>query len=127
MVSFGENLKRERETRGISLQEISEHTKIGVRQLKAIEDEQLDHLPGGIFNKSFVRQYARYLGLDEDQIIAEYLQSLGAAPEAPTATANVSPEEKSLPTAAGYPRLLSLDRGYFPICAHRCVYKYKRP
>ena len=106
MASFGDNLKREREARGISLQEISEHTRIGVAQLKAIEDEQLDHLPGGIFNKSFVRQYARYLGLDEDQVIAEYLQTLGAAPEAPAAAANVSPEKMSLPAGAGYPRLI---------------------
>src|SRR5471030_3167345 len=84
MSAFGENLKKERETRGISLQEISDHTRIGVRQLRAIEEEQLDQLPGGIFNKSFVRQYARYLGLDEDRIVAEYMKGLGASPEAAT-------------------------------------------
>ena len=84
MSAFGENLKKEREARGISLQEISDHTRIGVRQLKAVEEEQLDQLPGGIFNKSFVRQYARYLGLDEDRIVAEYVKALGASPEAAT-------------------------------------------
>ena len=81
MSAFGENLKKERETRGISLQEISDHTRIGVRQLKAIEEEHLELLPGGIFNKSFVRQYARYLGLDEERIVSEYQETLGSPVE----------------------------------------------
>ncbi len=43
--------------------------------IKAIEAERFDQLPGGIFNKSYVRQYARYLGLDEEQVASEYLQA----------------------------------------------------
>lgn len=47
--------------------------------LKAIETERFDLLPGGIFNKSYVRQYARYLGLDEEKLASEYLRA--AAPD----------------------------------------------
>jgi len=63
--------------RGVSLDEIAESTKIGTRLLKALEDEQFDLLPGGIFNKGFVRAYAKYLGMDEDRAVADYLQAAG--------------------------------------------------
>jgi len=75
MGSFGENLRREREMRGVTLEEISAATKISVRFLKSIEDEEFSRLPGGIFNRSFVRAYARYLGLDEEPLLAEYQQT----------------------------------------------------
>jgi len=69
---FGEKLRRQREMRGVSLEEISATTKIGTRSLQAIENEDFDKLPGGIFNKGFVRAYARYLGLDEEQTVADF-------------------------------------------------------
>jgi cytoskeleton protein RodZ len=72
MGSFGENLRREREMRGVTLEEISAATKISVRFLKSIENEDFSKLPGGLFNRSFVRAYARYLGLEEDTLLAEY-------------------------------------------------------
>ncbi len=72
MASFGENLRREREMRGVTLQEISAATKIGVRFLLALEDEEFAKLPGGIFTRSFIRAYAKYLGLDEERVLAEY-------------------------------------------------------
>ena len=72
MASFGENLQREREMRGVTLQEISAATKIGVRFLQALETEDFGKLPGGIFTRSFIRAYARYLGLDEESVLAEY-------------------------------------------------------
>jgi len=68
---FGEYLRREREMRGVSLEEISAATKISIRFLQAIENEELAKLPGGIFTRSFVRTYARYLGLDEDRVLAD--------------------------------------------------------
>jgi len=71
--SFGERLKREREMRGIKLEDIAESTKIGKRNLVALEQEQFDQLPGGIFNKGFVRAYAKYLGLDEEQAVNDFL------------------------------------------------------
>jgi cytoskeleton protein RodZ len=72
MGSFGENLRRERELRGVTLEEISAATKISVRFLNSIENEEFSRLPGGIFNRSFVRAYVRYLGLDEDPLLEEY-------------------------------------------------------
>lgn len=79
MASFGERLKREREMRNVSLEEIAESTKIGKRNLLALEDEEFNKLPGGIFNKGFVRAYAKYLGLDEDQAVTDFLAAENAA------------------------------------------------
>ena len=66
--------------RGISLDEISSATKIGTRLLRALEEGQLDLLPGGIFNKGYVRAYARHLGLDEEQAVADYLEATDETP-----------------------------------------------
>src|SRR5580698_10838657 len=78
--SFGEKLKQEREKRQITLEQISISTKIGTRMLQALEEDKFNQLPGGIFNKGFVRAYSRVVGLDEDQTVAEYLQASGDAP-----------------------------------------------
>ena len=80
MPSFGEKLRKEREKRKISLDEISSTTKIGTRMLQALEEDKFNLLPGGIFNKGFVRAYARAVGLDEDQTVADYLVASGDAP-----------------------------------------------
>lgn len=86
---FGEHLKREREMRGVSLEEVSQATRISTRFLEAIENERWDELPGGVFNRGFIRAIARFLGLDEDGLVAEYaLDTKGAhdvkaAPEHP--------------------------------------------
>ena len=77
MDSFGERLKREREKRGVTLDEISVATKISTRMLRALEAEKFDQLPGGIFNKGFVRAYAQHLAMDEDQAVADYLAAIG--------------------------------------------------
>ena len=61
--TFGERLKRERELREVTLEEITAGTRIGARFLEALENEQWDKLPGGVFNRGFVRAIARYLGL----------------------------------------------------------------
>ncbi|HXA79479.1 MAG TPA: RodZ domain-containing protein [Candidatus Acidoferrales bacterium] len=74
---FGEHLRREREMRGVSLDEISAATRISTRFLEAIEKDQWDQLPGGVFNRGFIRSIARFLGLDEDSLVAEY--ALGTA------------------------------------------------
>ena len=78
-MAFGADLKRERELRGISLQEISKVTKISIRLLDAIEMDRYDILPEGIFRKSFIKSYARYLGMNEDKILQEYLLATQAA------------------------------------------------
>jgi transcriptional regulator with XRE-family HTH domain len=69
---FGEHLKREREMRGVSLAEVSAATRISTRFLEAIESDRWESLPGGVFNRGFIRSVARYLGLDEDSMVAEY-------------------------------------------------------
>ena len=86
MGAFGERLKREREKRKITLDEVAKATKIGARLLQAIEEEKFDQLPGGMFNKAFVRSYARHLGLNEDQAAADYMEAFRARhPEDPLA------------------------------------------
>src|SRR5438132_13616275 len=89
MPSFGEELRQAREERGISLRQISDATHIGVRFLQAIESDNYSILPGGIFTRSFVRSYARYIGIDEEQALARYNQQLeeqgGEPPRTPAA------------------------------------------
>lgn len=70
--NFGERLKRERELREVTLEEITSATRIGPRFLNALENEDWEKLPGGVFNRGFVRSIARYLGLDEEAFLAEY-------------------------------------------------------
>jgi cytoskeletal protein RodZ len=82
MGAFGDRLRREREMRGITLEEITESTKISRRHLEALEGEHFDQLPGGVFNKGFVRAYARFLGIDGDQAVADYAAASNEQPEA---------------------------------------------
>ena len=74
MPSFGESMKRERELRQITLREISEATKINLRYLDALERNDFRHLPGGVFNKGFVRAFAQYIGIDAESMVTAYLQ-----------------------------------------------------
>ncbi len=91
MGSLGDRLKQERERQGISLEEIALSTKITTRMLRAIEDEHFEQLPGGIFNKGFIRAYAGHLGLDEDQAVNDYIALSNQAEPAPTVVHNPSP------------------------------------
>ena|SRR5579863_9482571 len=70
--NFGERLKRERELREVSAEELTKATRISARFLDALENEQWDKLPGGVFGRGFVRTIARYLGLSEESLLAEY-------------------------------------------------------
>ena len=76
MAKFGETLKRERELREISLRQISEATKINIRFLEALEANRFDGLPGGLFNKGFIRAYAKFVGIDGEAMVNSYLQDL---------------------------------------------------
>ncbi len=73
--SFGEQLRLAREARGISLREISEQTRISTRYLEAIEADDYKRLPGGIFNKSFIKAYAKYIGYDEKEALEAYART----------------------------------------------------
>ncbi len=74
--SIGEKLRLAREARGIALREISEQTRISMRYLEAIEGDDYRHLPGGIFNRSFIRAYAKFIGYDEHEAIEDYSRAL---------------------------------------------------
>ena len=90
--NFGERLKREREMREVSLKEVTVATRIGSRFLEALENEDWAKLPGGVFNRGFVRSIARYLGLDEEDLLAEYDEARGEpAAEAHAAVENRIP------------------------------------
>ncbi len=73
MSSFGEELRRERELRQIALREVSEATKISLRYLEALEVNEFGDLPGGVFNRGFVRAYAQYIGVDPEAMVNAYL------------------------------------------------------
>jgi cytoskeleton protein RodZ len=72
LASFGEELRREREIRGISLKEIADATKISKRFLEAIERNDHKTLPAPVFTRGFVREYARYLGLNAEEMVNRY-------------------------------------------------------
>jgi cytoskeletal protein RodZ len=74
--SIGEKLRLEREARGIALRQISEQTRISIRYLEAIEADDYKRLPGGIFNRSFVRAYAKFVGVDEHAALEDYARTL---------------------------------------------------
>jgi len=73
--TFGEQLRLAREARGITLREISEQTRISTRYLEAIESDDYKRLPGGIFNKSFIKAYAKYIGFDEKEALEAYART----------------------------------------------------
>jgi cytoskeleton protein RodZ len=95
MTAIGETLRSERVRRNLELQQISQELKISSRFLDAIEREAFDELPGAVFVKSFVRQYARRLGLDEDDLAAEAQRIMEpAGEESPAWNQPMPPVEK---------------------------------
>jgi cytoskeleton protein RodZ len=75
MGEFGRELRSERESRGIELETISDSTKISSRYLAALEKDEFEQLPGGVFNKGIVRGYARVVGLDEELWVSRYMDA----------------------------------------------------
>ena len=72
MATLGQDLRRERELRGISLDEISNSTKISLRLLEALEQDRLEELPGEFFIKAILRAYANFLGMEENAVLNKY-------------------------------------------------------
>jgi len=79
MGTFGDKFRKAREKKDISLDDVSNVTKISSRMLQAIEQERFDQLPGGVFNKGFIRAYAKHLGLNDEEAVADYLACLRQA------------------------------------------------
>ena len=115
MASFGEELRRERELRDISLKEIAEATKISMRFLKALEKDDFDTLPGGIFNRGFIRAYARFIGIDGEEMVNAYLHevSLRQTKQGPgtSAEANVPHSSKGISEGVFRPETVLPVRG----------------
>ncbi|QQR73547.1 MAG: helix-turn-helix domain-containing protein [Holophagales bacterium] len=82
-VPFGTWLRRQREARGVSLREIADSTRISLRYLEALETDRFDALPAPVFAKGFLREYARVVGLDPDEVVNLFLVAArsGQAPE----------------------------------------------
>jgi len=72
--SLGTQLRQARERRGVSLRELSDQTRIARRYLEAIEEDNYKELPGGIFNRSFIKAYARGVGFKEEEAVRIYTQ-----------------------------------------------------
>ena len=85
--------------RGVDLREIADATRINLRFLEAVENEEFGALPGGVFNRGFIRSYARYLGLDEEKILGEYELANGS---------EVTPEWSSTSYSGAAPRRIGL-------------------
>jgi|SRR5579872_4201580 len=99
MTSIGDQLRRERVRRGLTLEKVAADTKIGRHLLEAIEADQFDRLPGGVFARSFVRQYARVLDLDDDELIAALKKQYEQPPDpvSPVAARTPTPSLPRLP------------------------------
>jgi len=98
MGSFGDKLRRERDLRGVSLREIADGTKISARFLQALEEDRVDVLPGGLFPRAFVKQYALFLGLDVEKTVADFVAAHG---EAPPERRAAPPPERRMPVSLG--------------------------
>ncbi|MCB1023355.1 MAG: helix-turn-helix domain-containing protein [Acidobacteria bacterium] len=72
--SLGEKLRQAREEKGISISEVAEQTRISPIYLESIENDDYRTLPGGIFNKGFIKSFAKYVGVDEQEAMQDYAQ-----------------------------------------------------
>lgn len=90
--AFGEYLARERKLRNISLEEISQRTKISMKVLQALEASRWEELPADVYVRGFLRSYARYVGLDENEVLLRY-EDQKPKPQRPN-TRQVLPVEK---------------------------------
>ncbi len=85
-MSLGERFRASREARGLTLSEVSEHLRIRSVYLAAIEDENWSAIGAAVYARGFLRTYARYLGLEPEQAVAEYNEIAGSRAEAPSAS-----------------------------------------
>lgn len=72
MSSIGNILRTERETQGRTLTEVSKAVYIKTKYLSALEEENFAAIPGEVYVKGFIRAYASYLGMDGEELVAQY-------------------------------------------------------
>jgi cytoskeleton protein RodZ len=118
LATFGERLKRTRENKKMSLEDVARATKISTRMITALEEEKFDQLPGGVFNKGFVRAYARHLELNEEQALRDYTSAAGlAATEIKSEDAELRAiAERKEKERAGRPRSQGVPWGIVAAC-----------
>lgn len=95
----GSILRQARSRRKLDLSEVEAATKIRLRYLRAIESEEWDVLPGGVYTRGFIRTYAAFLGLDGERLAADYRASEEAAPSARGPLAEPSRPQRRSPPA----------------------------
>lgn len=76
--TLGEKLREAREERGISISEVAEQTRISPHYIESIEHDDYKPLPGGIFNKGFVKSFAKYVGVNEQEALSDYSRAIAA-------------------------------------------------
>jgi cytoskeleton protein RodZ len=113
--NFGERLKREREMREVSLDELTRATRISTRFVEALENEDWAKLPGGVFGHGFVRSIARFLGLDEEALLGEYdmARAEHSPAPAPRPEERIPAPPKWLPVVAVFVLLLFLTGVFY--------------
>lgn len=114
MTSVGETLRRERIRRNLDLKQVSEELKISSRFLQAMEAGDFVKLPGGVFAKAFVRQYAQLLELDADELANEVQRLLDPQPAGPTYAEppKTDPSPISLPRVPEWESIGEKRRGW---------------
>ncbi|GMU64807.1 MAG: hypothetical protein AMXMBFR36_10810 [Acidobacteriota bacterium] len=115
--SLGSWLRAQREARGVGLREIADSSKISLRYLEALESDRFEVLPAPVFTRGFLREYARVVGLDPDEVVNLYLvvaRDREAESSAPAGAESVAERPRSSgPSALGYGLLLLLAVAVF--------------
>jgi cytoskeleton protein RodZ len=114
--SLGAWLRAQREARGVGLREIADSSKISLRYLEALETDRFEVLPAPVFTRGFLREYARVVGLDPDEVVNLYLVVARDRESEPAETAVAPVAERSRPagpSALGYGLLLLLAVAVF--------------
>ncbi|MFN0088227.1 MAG: RodZ domain-containing protein [Blastocatellia bacterium] len=127
MASLGQELKRAREERGITLHDIANSTHIGVRFLQAIESDNYDILPGGVFNRAFVRKFAKLVQYDEDQALKLYDEQLAAQGIEPNRTYQLGVDDFDNKGSSGNGLLFSILALVILAALAYAAYEYFRP
>ncbi len=96
MSSLASELKTERERRGISLVQIAEETCISLRHLQSLEEGRYSDMPGGIYNRAFIKSYCDILKLDPQSILQKYEAELSPHPEKPAKSPTFAQPKKKL-------------------------------
>jgi transcriptional regulator with XRE-family HTH domain len=104
MASLGQELKRERELRGISLREIADSTRISLKFLQALEEDRLEVIPGTFFVRAILRSYARTIGIDEHQVLNKYQEVYTFEEQLQYEESRARPKPLSRPLSRRLPR-----------------------